>query len=64
MSETFKPATINFQQSLALVGWCALCLATASTGFFVSTDGWYMALQNPRGILPPGSLAPFGQCFI
>lgn len=58
MSETFKPATINLQQSLALVGWCALCLATASTGFFVSTDGWYMALQKPTWNPPAWIFGP------
>ena len=47
MSTTIKPATINLRQSLALVGWCALCLSTAGTGFFVSIDGWYAALHKP-----------------
>ena len=47
MSTTIKPATINLRQSLALVGWCALSLSTAGTGFFVSIDGWYAALHKP-----------------
>lgn len=47
MSDTTKPATINRRPALALVGWCALCLATAGTGFFVSVDGWYAGLNKP-----------------
>jgi benzodiazapine receptor len=47
MNDTAKSATIDRRQGLALVGWCALCLATAGTGFFVSVDGWYAGLNKP-----------------
>jgi len=58
MSTTFPPAIISFRQSLALVGWCALCLATAGTGLFVSIDGWYAGLHKPAWNSPAWIFGP------
>jgi translocator protein len=46
------------RQSLALVGWCALCLATAATGIFVSIDGWYASLHKPSWNPPAWIFGP------
>ncbi len=58
MSTTIPVATINFRQSLALVGWCALCLATAGAGAFVSIDGWYAGLDKPTWNPPAWIFGP------
>ena len=55
---TTYPATISIQQSLALVGWCTLCLATAGTGVFVSIDGWYAGLHKPAWNPPAWIFGP------
>lgn len=35
------------RQTLALVGWLALCFAAYGTAVFVSVDGWYTSLLKP-----------------
>jgi benzodiazapine receptor len=35
------------RQTLALVGWLALCFAASGTAVFVSTGGWYAGLYKP-----------------
>ena len=46
------------RQSLALVGWCMLCLATAATGAFVSIDGWYAGINKPSWNPPAWIFGP------
>ncbi len=47
MSTSDKPASIDLRQTLALIGWGALCLAAAVLGGTVSIDEWYTSLQKP-----------------
>ena len=46
MTATF-PAFSKTRQLLALAGWLALCFSAAASAAFVSTGGWYAALNKP-----------------
>jgi len=51
-----NPAPISVaRQTLALVGWLALCFAASGTAVFVSTGSWFTALNKPAWN-PPGSV--------
>ena len=51
------------RQAIALGGWLALCFAAASTAVFVSTDGWYAALNKPSWNPPAWLFGPAWSLF-
>lgn len=46
------------RQTLALVGWLALCFAASGTAVFVSPGGWYAGLQKPAWTPPAWVFGP------
>jgi benzodiazapine receptor len=58
MTATHRPAPSASRQTLALVGWLALCFMAAGTAVFVSIDGWYAALHKPSWNPPAWLFGP------
>jgi len=54
---SFSSSTVT-RQTLALIGWLALCFAAAGSAVFVSTDGWYAALIKPAWNPPSWLFGP------
>jgi translocator protein len=58
MTTTQDPAPSSIRQTIALIGWLALCFAAASTAVFVSIDGWYFTLTKPSWNPPAWVFGP------
>ena len=58
MNAIHVPPNPAGRQTLALVGWLALCFAAAATAFLVSTEGWYASLQKPAWNPPSWIFGP------
>ncbi|MBE2214196.1 MAG: tryptophan-rich sensory protein [Opitutaceae bacterium] len=50
--------TTYLRRILPLVGWVALAFSASITAVFVSTEGWYAALNKPTWNPPPWLFGP------
>ncbi len=58
MTTELRPAFSVRRQILSLIGWLVLCFTATSSAYFVSTGGWYAALQKPAWNPPAWIFGP------
>ena len=58
MSNTDNSQSVPNRNVLALVGWWVLCFTAASTGIFVTIDGWFTRLNTPSWNPPAWVFGP------
>ncbi len=58
MNTELRPAFSVRRQTLSLIGWLVLCFTATGSAYFVSTGGWYAALEKPAWNPPAWIFGP------